>query len=83
MDFIIDEKDIDTFVSSCHGVITARDSDTQEHLGTFTNMAELRSEYPSLGLNIRAQRLAALPHHQMAYMCISIKGGKLHEFKRS
>ena len=47
MDFIIDEKDIDTFVSSCHGVITARDSDTQEHLGTFTNMAELRSEYPS------------------------------------
>lgn len=76
MDFIIDEKDIDTFVSSCHGVITARDSDTQEHLGTFTNMAEL-------SLNIRAQRLAALPHHQMAYMCISIKGGKLHEFKRS
>lgn len=73
MDFIIDEKDIDTFVSSCHGVITARDSDTQEH----------SQIWPSLGLNIRAQRLAALPHHQMAYICISIKGGKLYELKRS
>ena len=33
MYFTIDEKDIDTFVSACHGVITARDSDTQDHLG--------------------------------------------------
>lgn len=47
MYFTIDEKDIDTFVSACHGVITARDSDTQDHLGTFANMTELRSEYPS------------------------------------
>lgn len=47
MGITIEEHDIDSFVQACNGVITARDSETQEHLGAFSDMKDLRGTYPS------------------------------------